>query len=235
MPTETQTPNTIPVITIDGPSASGKGTVSRLLAQRLGWHMLDSGALYRLVAYAAQKHDIALDDVPTLATLAANLEVNFLTDPEHPDTRIMLEGEDVSTTIRTEVVGNAASLVAAINEVREALLGRQRAFRQLPGLVADGRDMGTVVFPEAQLKVFLTASAEERAKRRYNQLKEKGIGANLADLFDEIAERDRRDSERAAAPLIPAPDAVSLDTTDMSIDQVVDQIKTFHDDRQKKL
>ena len=234
MPNTSESNTKIPVIAIDGPSASGKGTVSRLLAQQLGWHMLDSGALYRLVAYAAQKHDIALDDVAALAALAGTLDVSFVTEKDQNDTRVMLEGEDVSLAIRSEVVGNAASLVAAITEVREALLARQRAFRQLPGLVADGRDMGTVVFPQALVKVFLTASAEERAKRRYNQLKEKGIGASLSDLFDEIAERDRRDSERATAPLKPAPDAIPLDTTDMTIDQVVAQIKSFHDDRQKK-
>jgi cytidylate kinase len=235
MPSESESMKEIPVIAIDGPSASGKGTVSRLLAQQLGWHMLDSGALYRLVAYAAQKHDIALDDVSTLAALAAHLDVSFVTEKGKDDTRVLLEGEDVTLAIRSEVAGNAASLVAAITEVREALLARQRAFRRAPGLVADGRDMGTVVFPDATMKVFLTASAEERAKRRYNQLKEKGIGASLSDLFDEIAERDRRDSERAAAPLKPAPDAIPLDTTDMTIDQVVAQIKSFLDDRQKKL
>ena len=234
MPTITKTNTDIPVIAIDGPSASGKGTVSRLLAQQLGWHLLDSGALYRLVAYAAQKHDVHMDDVSALADLADNLDVSFVADEEHDDTRTLLEGEDVSIIIRTEVVGKAASLVAAVSEVRDALLARQRAFWQSPGLVADGRDMGTVVFPEAQLKIFLSASAEERAKRRYNQLKEKGIGANLSDLFDEIAERDRRDSERATAPLKPAPDAIQLDTTHMSIDQVVAKIKSFHDDRQKK-
>jgi cytidylate kinase len=221
-----QSAQSVPVITIDGPSASGKGTVSRLVAESLGWHMLDSGALYRLVAYAALKHDVALDDHDALADLAANLDVQFK-PAGHDDAQVLLEGDDVTLAIRSEKAGNAASLVAAVPEVREALKDRQRGFRQAPGLVADGRDMGTVIFPDAPVKIFLTASAEERAKRRYKQLKEKGISANLADLFDEIAERDRRDSERSDAPLKPAVDAIQLDTTNLTIDEVVAQIKSY--------
>ena len=221
----------VPVITIDGPSASGKGTVSRLLAQAFGWHMLDSGALYRLVAYAAYKHDIALDDTHALAQAAADLDVEFVVTQDADEIQVMLEGDDVTLAIRTEKAGNAASQVAAVPEVRAALVERQRAFRQAPGLVADGRDMGTVIFPTADLKIFLSASPEERAKRRYKQLNEKGISASLADLFDEIAERDRRDSERASAPLKPAADAILLDTTDLSIDQVVAKITSYYQAR----
>lgn len=230
-PQSTQTAQSVPVITIDGPSASGKGTISRLLARDLGWHMLDSGALYRLVAYAAYKHDIPLDDVAALAEAAAHLDVQFVADKGTDEAQVLLEGDDVTLAIRTEKAGNAASQVAAILDVRAALADRQRAFRQPPGLVADGRDMGTVIFPSATLKIFLTASAEERAKRRYSQLKEKGISARLTDLFDEIAERDRRDSERASAPLKPAVDAIQLDTTDLSIDQVVAEIKSYYEAR----
>lgn len=223
----------IPVITIDGPSASGKGTVSRMLAQELGWHMLDSGALYRLVAYSAHQKDIALEDVAALAKAAAGLDVVFVAADGDAETRVMLEGDDVTLPIRSELVGNAASKVAAIPEVREALLERQRNFLQAPGLVADGRDMGTVIFPQALLKIFLSASAEERAKRRYNQLKEKGIGASLAHLFDEIAERDRRDSERSSAPLIPASDAIQLDTSNITATQAAEQIKALFLGRQQ--
>ena len=227
----TQAAQSVPVITIDGPSASGKGTVSRLLAQAFGWHMLDSGALYRLVAYAAYKHDIALDDTHALAQAAADLDVEFVVTQDADEIQVMLEGDDVTLAIRTEKAGNAASQVAAVPEVRAALVERQRAFRQAPGLVADGRDMGTVIFPTADLKIFLSASPEERAKRRYKQLNEKGISASLADLFDEIAERDRRDSERASAPLKPAADAILLDTTDLSIDQVVAKITSYYQAR----
>jgi cytidylate kinase len=213
------------VITIDGPTASGKGTIARLIAQRLGWHILDSGALYRLVALAAQKHSIALDDVESLQPLAAHLDVEFVAADEGKEEMIvLLEGEDVTLELRTETCGNGASKVAALPVVREALLDRQRAFLQPPGLVADGRDMGTVVFPDAVVKIFLTASAEERARRRYNQLKDKGLGVTMRSLLDEIAERDERDRNRAASPLVPAEDAVELDTSELGIDEVVDQL-----------
>jgi cytidylate kinase len=214
----------VPVLTIDGPTASGKGTISRLLAQKLGWHMLDSGALYRLVALAAQKHGIALDDVDSLEPLAAHLDVEFVASETGDETVVLLEGEDVTREIRTETCGNGASKVAALPAVRQALLARQHAFRESPGLVADGRDMGTVVFPDAELKIFLTASAEVRAERRYNQLKDKDLSVTMRNLLDEIAERDRRDRERAVAPLKPAEDAIELDTSDLGIDEVVDQL-----------
>jgi cytidylate kinase len=216
--------NTIPVIAIDGPTASGKGTISRLLAQRLGWHILDSGALYRLVALASQKHGIALDDADSLRPLAAHLDVEFVAGEGAEEMSILLEGEDVTLDLRTETCGNGASKVAAIPAVREALLERQHAFREAPGLVADGRDMGTVVFPDATLKIFLTASAEERARRRYNQLMGKGLSVTMRALLDEIAERDRRDSQRAASPLVPAKDAVLVDTSTMNIDEVLQRL-----------
>lgn len=213
-----------PVITIDGPTASGKGTIARLMAQRLGWHILDSGALYRLVALAAIKHSIAIDDVASLQPLAAHLDVEFLAGEADEEMVVLLEGEDVTLELRTETCGNGASKVAAVPEVRAALLDRQRAFLQAPGLVADGRDMGTVVFPDASVKIFLTASAEERASRRYNQLKDKGLGVSMRHLLDEIAERDERDRNRAASPLVPAEDAVVLDTSELSIDEVVEHL-----------
>ncbi len=212
------------IITIDGPTASGKGTITRLIAQRLGWHILDSGALYRLVALAAQKHQIALDDVESLRPLAAHLDVEFVAGEGDQEMVVLLEGEDVTQELRRETTGNGASKVAALPVVREALLDRQRAFAQSPGLVADGRDMGTVVFPSAVLKIFLTASAEERARRRYNQLKDKGLGVTMRSLLDEIAERDERDRNRSASPLVPAEDAVELDTSALSIDEVVDHL-----------
>jgi len=219
--------NSAPVITIDGPTASGKGTITRLLAQRLGWHILDSGALYRLVALAARKHSIPLDDAESLQPLAAHLDVEFAVDEDSGEIVTLLEGEDVTQDLRTETCGNDASQVAQIATVREALLARQRAFRETPGLVADGRDMGTVVFPDAVLKIFLTASAEERARRRYNQLKGKGLGVTMGGLLDEIAERDARDRERAASPLVAAEDAVQLDTSELTIDEVVDRLWSF--------
>jgi cytidylate kinase len=215
---------TAPVITIDGPTASGKGTIARLLAQRLGWHILDSGALYRLVALAASKHRIGYDDVASLQPLAAHLDVQFVAAEGGEEMAVLLEGEDVTLELRTETCGNGASKVAALPAVREALLERQRAFLQPPGLVADGRDMGTVVFPDAVVKIFLTASAEERARRRYNQLKDKGLGVTMRSLLDDIAERDERDSNRAASPLVPASDAVVLDTSELNIDEVVDHL-----------
>ncbi|MBZ9560465.1 MULTISPECIES: (d)CMP kinase [unclassified Modicisalibacter] len=218
-----------PVLTIDGPGGAGKGTVSRRVAERLGWHLLDSGALYRLTAQAAAKHGVALDDVAGLARLAETLDVAFIA--EQGRANVLLEGEDVAQTIRTEAVGERASQVAAIPEVRSALLARQRDFRQPPGLVADGRDMGTVVFPDAALKIFLTASAEERARRRLLQLQEAGVDASLPSLLKEIQARDARDTQRAVAPLKPADDAVELDTTELTIPDVVDHILRLLEDR----
>jgi cytidylate kinase len=214
---------TSPIITIDGPSGSGKGTISRLVADRLGWRLLDSGALYRLVAYAGQQRSLAAYDEAGHADIAQNLDVQFGLGP-HGGEQIWLAGAEVSRAIRTEQAGEGASRVAAMPAVRAALLDRQRAFAGPPGLVADGRDMGTVIFPTAALKIFLTASAEERARRRYNQLKDKGLGANLAALSLEIAERDRRDATRAVAPLRPADDAVIVDSTAMTIDAVVARV-----------
>ncbi|WFC63052.1 (d)CMP kinase [Pseudomonas sp. REST10] len=207
-----------PVITVDGPSGSGKGTLCALLAKQLGWNLLDSGALYRLLAFAAGNHGIDLTNEEALKQLAAHLDVQFI------DKRIILEGEEVTDAIRNEQVGAGASMVASLPAVREALLQRQRAFQEMPGLVADGRDMGTVVFTEAPLKVFLTASAEERARRRYLQLKTKGDDVNLASLLDEIRARDERDTQRAVAPLKPAADAILLDSTELSIEQVLERI-----------
>lgn len=212
-----------PVLAIDGPGGAGKGTVSRLIAERLGWHLLDSGALYRLTAQAAAHHNVALDDEPVLAQLAETLDVAFLA--EQGSARVLLEGEDVSTVIRTEQAGERASQVAALPAVRDALLARQRDFQKPPGLVADGRDMGTVVFPGAALKIFLTASAGERARRRFLQLQRAGVDASLPSLLKEIKARDARDMQRAVAPLKPADDAVELDTTELAIPDVVDRIQ----------
>jgi cytidylate kinase len=220
MNTETQQAQ---VITIDGPSGSGKGTISQLLAKELGWHFLDSGALYRLLALAADRHAIALDDEASLETLAEYLDVEFV-DNGKGGAAIVLESEEVTDSIRTEEAGNAASKVAALPGVRRALLARQRAFREAPGLVADGRDMGTVVFPDATLKFYLTASAEERAQRRYKQLIEKGMDVNLASLVEEIAQRDARDASRTVAPLKPATDAVQIDTTGIGIEGVMEKV-----------
>jgi cytidylate kinase len=212
-----------PVITVDGPSGSGKGTVSRLVAQRLGWNLLDSGALYRLVALAGLRKRLAPDDEEGHRRLAEGLDVRFSTDDLGQE-RVWLAGEDVTRELRTEATGNAASRVAAMPTVRTALLQRQRDFRQPPGLVADGRDMGTVVFPAAEVKIYLTASADERALRRHKQLKEKGLDVSLAGLSQEIQERDRRDSSRAVAPLKPADGAVVIDSTGMAVESVVDRI-----------
>lgn len=221
----------VPVMTIDGPSGSGKGTISLRVARKLGWHMLDSGALYRLVAFGVEKHGISLQDEAKLADYARHLDVRFEQAEGCDELAIFLEGEDVTRGIRTERCGNAASKVAAIQAVRDALLDLQRGFSRLPGLVADGRDMGTTVFPNAGLKIFLTASAEERAKRRYKQLKDKGIDVSLPALLKEIAERDTRDSQRTASPLKPAADAVQLDTSNLSIDEVVQRVEQLYYER----
>lgn len=208
-----------PVITIDGPGGVGKGTLCHLLAQQLGWNILDSGSLYRLTALAALRRNIPLDDEARLSRIGENLDVSFVTDSDK-GMRIFLEGEDVTDAIRSESCGDAASQIASLPGIRQALLQRQRDFCQAPGLVADGRDMGTVVFPDAEVKIFLTASVEERAVRRYGQLREKGIDVSLAALKKEIAARDERDSKRQFAPLKPAEDAAILDTTGLSIEKV---------------
>ncbi|WJM96297.1 (d)CMP kinase [Pseudomonas defluvii] len=213
-----------PVIAIDGPSGSGKGTIAGLLSKRLGWNLLDSGALYRLLAYAAGNHGVDLTNEELLKALAAHLDVQFIAASDGQPQRIILEGDDVSDVIRNETVGAGASMVASLPAVRDALLQRQRAFQESPGLVADGRDMGTVVFPDAPLKIFLTASVEERARRRYLQLKAKGDDVSLSSLLDEIRARDERDTQRAVAPLKPAPDAIQLDSTELSIEQVLERI-----------
>ncbi|WP_437881276.1 (d)CMP kinase [Pseudomonas sp. LRF_L74] len=213
-----------PVITIDGPSGSGKGTVAGLLAQRLGWNLLDSGALYRLLAFAAGNHGVDLTNEEALKVLAAHLDVQFIAATDGKGQRIILEGEEVTDAIRNEQIGAGASMVASLSAVRDALLQRQRAFLDAPGLIADGRDMGTVVFPAAPLKIFLTASAEERARRRYLQLKGKVEGVSLPSLLDEIRARDERDMQRAVAPLKPAADAIQLDSTELSIEQVLEKI-----------
>jgi cytidylate kinase len=215
--------NQVPVMTIDGPSGSGKGTVSRAAARALGWALLDSGALYRLVALAGRKADLSLDDGTGLARLAASFDIRFGSG-DSGEELVWLDGREVTAAIRTEGAGNDASKVAALPAVRAALLERQRRFAVAPGLVADGRDMGTVVFPRAEVKIFLTASAAERAARRYKQLKEKGVAATLAALSLEIAERDLRDTNRAISPLVASADAVLLDTTAMSVDAVVKRV-----------
>lgn len=212
----------INLITIDGPSGSGKGTVCHILAKKLNWHLLDSGALYRILAFAALQEKINLDDQQRLAELALNLNVSFMSNGMGVDT--LLAGENVGDKLRTETVAQAASQVASIQVVRDALLARQRAFRQAPGLIADGRDMGTVVFPDAPVKVFLDASAEERARRRFNQLQEKGFNVSIAQILSEIKERDFRDRNRAVAPLRPADDALVIDSTSLTIDEVVNQV-----------
>lgn len=218
-----------PIVTIDGPGGAGKGTISRMIAVHMGWHLLDSGALYRLTALAALRKGVAVDDARALSEQAQNLDVVFAV--ENGAMQILLEGDDVTQAIRSEGVGSAASQVAALPPVREALLQRQRDFRQAPGLVADGRDMGTVVFPDASLKIYLTASAEERARRRLLQLQQAGEDARLSTLLKEIQARDARDMQRAVAPLKPAEDAVELDTTQLDIPEVVERIETLLSER----
>ena len=212
----------VPVIAVDGPGGSGKGTITTRLANHLGWHFLDSGALYRLTALALMKRQLSLEDEAALGELAARLDIRFETNGVEVVT--WLDGEDVSDQLRFEETGVMASKIAAIPAVRSALTGRQRRFRQSPGLVADGRDMGTVIFPDAKLKIFLTASAEIRAQRRYKQLKEKGESVNLTRLFKEIKARDLRDQSRKVAPLRPAENAVIIDSTELSIDEVFGKI-----------
>jgi cytidylate kinase len=213
---------TVPVIAIDGPGGAGKGTISQMVAQRLGWHLLDSGSLYRITAYAAAQKGIALEDSAAVAQVARTLDVRF--EEGVGGVRVILENQDVSAEIRTEEGGRSASVVATDVAVRDALIDRQRDFAQLPGLVADGRDMGTVVFTAAALKIFLTASVEERARRRYKQLKDKGMDVSLPALSRDMEERDRRDSERSVAPLRAAEDARVLDSTDLDIQEVVDLV-----------
>lgn len=211
-----------PVLTIDGPSGAGKGTISRIIARRMGWHYLDSGALYRAVGVAASWADIDTSDASALVRCTFDTHVQFV---EQGDAmRVMVNGTDATDELRLETTGALASAIAAIPEVRAALKERQRAFREMPGLVADGRDMGTVIFPDASYKVFLTASAEERAERRHKQLKDKGVSVNFDDLLREIMARDARDAQRTVAPLKPADDAVLIDTTGIGIDDVVARV-----------
>ncbi len=223
---ETNMQESTPVITIDGPSGAGKGTVARVLADQLGWHLLDSGAIYRVLAVAIQHHQLALDDEEPLIPVAAHLDVQFEITNQGKS-KVILEGENVTDLIRTEEIGELASKVAAFPRVREALLRRQRAFSVSPGLIADGRDMGTVVFSQAKVKIFLTASAEERAQRRFNQLKEKGIDVNISRLLEDIRQRDERDQNRKVAPLVPADGSLTIDSTNISVTEVVNKILMF--------
>ena len=213
----------IPVLTIDGPSGSGKGTISRAVADRLGWHYLDSGAIYRAVGLAAAWENVDLSDPEAVALCAARTEIRFET-AESGELHVIVNGKDATRQLRMETAGAAASAIAAHPPVRSALVDLQHRFRRLPGLVADGRDMGTVIFPDAPYKVFLTASAEERAKRRHKQLKEKGVSVNLDSLLHEIAARDERDAGRAVAPLKPADDAVVVDSTGTPITEVIERV-----------
>ena len=219
----------IPVVTVDGPSGAGKGTISQLLAAQLGFHYLDSGALYRLLAMAAQRHKVALDNVEGLAVLAGHMDISFEMNPDGGSPTVRLEGEDVSDLIRSEEIGKLASLVAALPEVRQALLQRQQVFAREPGLVADGRDMGTVVFAQAQAKIYLTASADERAKRRHNQLIGKEESDSLPALIEKVKARDERDRKREVSPLRPAEDAIVIDTTGLTVQAVLAKVRQHVD------
>ncbi len=223
---------TVPVIAIDGPSGSGKGAITHMLAERLGYHILDSGALYRLIGLSARRLGVALDAEKALAEMAATMPVEFVTtdDKEEP-IHIFLDGDDVTLAIRTDEAGSDASQVAPLPAVREAIFELQKRFVEAPGLIADGRDMGTVVFPDAEVKIFLTASAEARAERRYKQLIAKDISVSLHDLFLSIQERDERDSNREVAPLVPAEDAHIIDSTEMGIDDVFAEVLALIKDR----
>ena len=217
-------PSVVPVLAIDGPSGSGKGTISARVAERLGWRLLDSGALYRAVGYAAGMAGLDLSDEEAMARCAHGTKIQFRSSTDGGETRVVVNGHDATDELRTETAGAAASAIASMPSVREALVALQLGFRKTPGLVADGRDMGTVIFPDAAYKVFLTASAAERAKRRYKQLKEKGLSVTLGGLQREIEARDSRDASRAVAPLKPAEDALLVDTTGMGIDEVVAKV-----------
>ncbi len=217
-------PDTIPVLTIDGPSGSGKGTISRLVADHLGWHLLDSGALYRAIGYAAGEAGLDLSDAEAVTRCAETTKIHFRDPKDGGETRVIVNSHDATDELRTETAGAAASAIAVFPGVRTALFEKQRGFRKAPGLVADGRDMGTVIFPDARFKVFLTASAAERAKRRYKQLKNKGLNVTLAALLREIQARDERDAARTVAPLRPAEDALTIDTTGIAVAGVVDAV-----------
>jgi len=220
----------IPIITVDGPSGVGKGTVCKHLSKVLGWHLLDSGALYRVLALAAGRHDVALDNEEAIVALAAHLDVQFEVNPNSELVSVILESEKVDSLIRNEETGTKASIIAKFPRVREALLRRQRAFLTEPGLIADGRDMGTIVFPKAEVKFFLDASVEERAQRRHKQLLDSGVDASIRALSDDIQQRDERDRNRPVAPLVPAEDAVIIDTTELSITEVIDSIMKIVND-----
>ncbi|HBP6868568.1 TPA: (d)CMP kinase [Legionella pneumophila] len=226
--------NEVPVITLDGPSGTGKGTICHLVAKRLHWNMLDSGAIYRVLAYAARKNSIEPNDIKKLTALARSLNLRFESSADN-ESKVILDDENVSPQIRSEQCGQDASQIAVIPEVRAALLERQRNFAQFPGLVTDGRDMGTVVFPNAVLKVYLYASAEERANRRYLQLQDNGINVSLAQVVEELAKRDARDTARTHAPLKPAEDAVLIDTTGLTIVQVFNIVLKLIDERLNNL